>query len=94
MPVPVHEAGEHGAAVEIEHGLRRGRVDLRPPAAEDDAAVAEKQGIGNGGGRRETVRHGIDPRIGEQHPSMMGPISPARQGPRARLRYPGSRNFP
>ena len=43
MAVTINEAGEHGAATEVERGLTRSRIDVAAPPGECHATVADNE---------------------------------------------------
>ena len=63
MAVTVHEAGEHGAAAEVDHGLARGRIDLAAPAREGHPPVADHERVDH----RAGGVHRMDPPVGQEH---------------------------
>lgn len=63
VAVSVDQAGQHGAAREIEDGLAGSRVDVGAPAREGDAPVADHEGVDHRAGGVERV----DPPVGQEH---------------------------
>ena len=63
MAVPVDQAGQHGAAAQVDDVLARGHVDVGAPAREGDSAVADDERVHHRAGRIQRV----DPAVGQEH---------------------------
>ena len=67
MAVTINEAGEHGAATEVERGVTRSRIDVAAPPGERHAAVANDERVDHGAVRV----HGVNPSVRQEHGSIL-----------------------
>lgn len=68
MAVRVDQAGQHGAAAQVEGGLAGGRVDVGAPPREGHAPVADHEGVHH----RAGGIHRVDPPVGQEHGAGSG----------------------